>query len=125
MAQVERAKEDGKDSRRQKARQQRSKRTASAGPANIRVQDWVGIAALVTAFAEAGGAIRIGYTRDGGAFAVGCYLGDDYSTEYIRLQEDFTQALEEIATAWLENAGEAYHTEYNRFAQAAKPRKGD
>ena len=40
-----------------------------------------------------GGAIRFGYTRDGGAYAVGLYYGGETCTEYIRPGEDVEQAL--------------------------------
>jgi hypothetical protein len=44
---------------------------------------------LILTATSKGGAIRLGYTRDGGAYAIGLYYGDDYSTQYIRPGEDF------------------------------------
>ena len=35
-----------------------------------------------------GGAVRIGYTRDGGAYSVGIYLDDDRETFYCRPSDD-------------------------------------
>lgn len=55
---------------------------------------------LCLGFAMAGGACRVGLTRDGGAIGIGCYLGDDYSTEYIRPDEDLAQAVRDISQAW-------------------------
>lgn len=55
---------------------------------------------LAIGTALAGGAARIGLTRDGGALAVGMYLGDDYATEYVKPDEDLGQAVREIAQAW-------------------------
>jgi len=123
VAQAERAQENAKQSRRDKQREGRRGRAATTARADLRNGDWLGIAALITAFAEAGGAIRIGFTRDGGALAVGCYLGDDYATEYVRPQEDFRGALIEIAEAWLPDQGIAYHQALQEYEQAAKPRK--
>lgn len=115
MGQNERAAENRKESRRERAREQRGRRATAVAGIDLRVASWVGIAALNIAFAEAGGALRIGYTRDGGALAIGCYLGDDYATEYIRPSEDMDAALLEIAEAWLPNKGEAFHQIYNQF----------
>ena len=53
------------------------------------VADWAGVdrELLVTAIAAVtlgGGAIRFGYTRDGGAFAIGIYDGDDKYTLFAK-----------------------------------------
>lgn len=58
------------------------------------------VVALCIHFALLGGAIRFGLTRDKGALAIGCYLGDDVGTEYIRPQEDVAKACTEIVAAW-------------------------
>jgi hypothetical protein len=42
----------------------------------------------IKAVSDIGGAIRFGYTRDGGSFAVGIYDGDEATTEYVRPTED-------------------------------------
>lgn len=42
----------------------------------------------VAAVAARGGAVRFGYTRDGGAYAVGVYDNGDNETDYIRPSED-------------------------------------
>jgi len=115
MGQNERAAEDRKQSRRDRTRQGRSKRAAEATGVQLRTVDWRSVAALVVAFAENSGAVRIGYSRDGGALAIGCYLGDDYATEYIRPAEDLEAALLEIAEAWLPERGIAYHQLYQEF----------
>lgn len=57
------------------------------------IADWANASALalqgaICAVAFRGGALRLGYTRDGGAFAIGIYLGNDSSTEYVRPDED-------------------------------------
>lgn len=121
MGQAERRAEDARQSRRERAREGRQRRATNAAKASIRGGDWVAIAALITAFAEEGGAVRLGYTRDGGALAVGCYLGDDYATEYVRPNEDIRAALTEIAEAWLAEAGIAYHQLVNEYGRQESP----
>lgn len=44
-----------------------------------------------------GGALRFGYTRDGGAYAIGIYLDGDSETEYVRPDEDIDQWLIDLA----------------------------
>lgn len=50
---------------------------------------------LITTVASRGGAIRFGYTRDGGAYAVGLYYGSESKTVYCRPGEDLEAFLEE------------------------------
>lgn len=57
------------------------------------VADWQGVnpvnlVRLIAVASAKGGALRLGYTRDGGAYAVGVYAGSNYFTDYIRPQED-------------------------------------
>jgi hypothetical protein len=42
------------------------------------------------------GAIRLGYTRDGGAYSVGVYAGDEYFTDYVRPGEDIDAYLQDL-----------------------------
>lgn len=118
MGQHERETENKRQSRRDKAKDGRSRRAAATAKLELRQCNWVYIAALTTAFADEGGAVRWGYTRDAGALAVGCYLGDDYATEYIRPSEDFELAVQEIAEAWLENQGQNFHQALQVYARA-------
>lgn len=122
MGQQERQRENARESRRERAKQQRGRRAANSSGVSLRDGDWIAIAALITTFAEAGGAVRIGFTRDGGAFAIGCYLGDDYATEYVRPSEDFRTALLEIGEAWLPENGMAYHQAIMEFEQKGNRR---
>lgn len=74
---------------------------------NSETADWgsCDAALLVNAIQKAakkGGALRFGYTRDGGAYAVGVYAGGDYFTDYIRPSEDIDAYLREIAGAFEE-----------------------
>lgn len=51
----------------------------------------------ITAVAQKGGALRFGYTRDGGAYAIGIYGDGDPYTEYVSPQEDMHEHLGGIA----------------------------
>lgn len=50
----------------------------------------------ISAAASVGGALRFGYSRDGGAYAVGIYGDGDPYTEFVRPSEDFDLFLDEI-----------------------------
>jgi hypothetical protein len=52
------------------------------------------IAKLVDVVTSRGGAVRFGYTRDGGAYAVGFYYGDESKTDYCRPSDDVEGFLE-------------------------------
>jgi hypothetical protein len=52
----------------------------------------------ITAVAQKGGALRLGYTRDGGAYAIGIYGDGDPYTEYISPTEDVNEHLRSIAS---------------------------
>ena len=52
--------------------------------------------AAVHYMAEAGGAIRFGKTRDGGAIAIGLYDGDEKRTEYLAPEDDIDQLMIEL-----------------------------
>lgn len=57
----------------------------------------------VAAVSYRGGALRLGYTRDGGAYAIGIYLSNDSYTEYLRPGDDLDQyfrALIEDMETW-------------------------
>lgn len=47
--------------------------------------------------AALGGALRFGYTRDGGAYAIGIYLDGEAETEYVRPDENIDQWLRDLA----------------------------
>jgi len=50
----------------------------------------------VAALGAHGGAMRLGYTRDGGAYAIGIYDGDDKQTVYVSPNESVEEVLQEI-----------------------------
>ena len=65
------------------------------------VADWTSVDAnviqrVVSAFSAAGGAVRFGYSRDGGAYSLGVYLEDDHETLYFKPYEDVSVKLTEL-----------------------------
>jgi len=50
---------------------------------------------LISTVTSRGGAVRFGYTRDGGAYALGLYYGSDNQTAYCRPTENLQDFLEE------------------------------
>jgi hypothetical protein len=58
------------------------------------------LAYCVAAVAQRGGALRLGYTRDGGAFSVGVYGDGEPYTEYVSPKEDINEFLREVAEDW-------------------------
>jgi hypothetical protein len=76
------------------------------------VADWGGVneKVLVKAIETAskkGGALRLGYTRDGGAYAIGVYAGSNYFTDYVRPSEDIDSYLTALTASFEEYTGEA------------------
>ena len=51
---------------------------------------------LVCVVAVEGGAVRFGYTRDGGAYSIGLYLGTDSKTYYCNDAEGINEQLKEL-----------------------------
>lgn len=65
------------------------------------VADWASVPGelllnAVAALAASGGAMRLGYTRDGGAYAVGIYGDGEPFTEYRGPGEEIEQFLQEV-----------------------------
>jgi hypothetical protein len=103
MAQVERKQEEKKAGQRERAMQKRESHRRDTGVFQLTLPVNVATLCLTNVMANAGGALRVGFTRDGGALALGMYLGDDYATEYVRPNEDAWEALSEIAGLWVED----------------------
>ena len=55
---------------------------------------------VVEIISKKGGAVRLGYTRDGGAYAVGVYAGSNYFTDYIRPSEDIEEYLNSVVESF-------------------------
>jgi len=65
------------------------------------VADWANASAdltlqLVCRVAAQGGAVRYGYTRDGGAYSIGLYLGEGSKTYYCNEKEGIDETLREL-----------------------------
>lgn len=58
----------------------------------------------IAAAGNVGGAIRCGYSRDGGAYAIGIYGDGDPYTEFVRPAEDLNQFLVDITELFEELA---------------------
>jgi hypothetical protein len=113
-------KQSAAQNRRAKQKETRRGRAVAAGKAS-----WEAVAAppyiaAIIVASESAGALRLGVTRDGGAFAVGCYAGEDYKTEYIRPDEDWEQAWYDIVEAWWPEKLGRYGELLQRWAQAAR-----
>ena len=106
----DRAKDTHEENKRAKRKQARSRRGEDKPKYDARSIDWYAIIALTEAICNRQGALRIGFTRDGGALALGIYLGDDYATEYIRPDEDLRDACAEVSDAWLGRDDTTYST---------------
>jgi len=50
----------------------------------------------IEAAASVGGALRCGYSRDGGAYAIGIYGDGEPYTEFVRPSEDIEQFLQNV-----------------------------
>lgn len=68
---------------------------------NVEVADWASASAeaikkAIESAGAVGGALRFGYSGDGGAYAVGCYFDGESWTEFIRPAEDIDNFLEQV-----------------------------
>lgn len=80
--------------------EQRRNRRSNKGIAEA--ADWGGADAkllqrVIAAIGKHGYAVRFGYTRDGGAYAIGVLGDGDPFTEYVRPNEDIDSYLEGLA----------------------------
>jgi len=89
------ASNDGKSTKHFKSRGLNRKSATTA--------DWVTADALtlqraISAAAITGGALRFGYSRDGGAYAIGIYGDGEPYTEFLKPGEDLDEFLCEVIT---------------------------
>ncbi len=68
--------------------------TRAGGAADWSGADPTKVFRLVCVVAHAGGATRLGYTRDGGAYSIGIYLGGDSKTYYCNEKEGIDEKLQ-------------------------------
>lgn len=78
-------------------RRRRGSNAGLRGAANWILVDAEMLQYTITAVAQKGGALRLGYTRDGGAYAIGIYGDGEPYTEYVSPQEDVNEHLRGIA----------------------------
>jgi hypothetical protein len=71
---------------------------AKTGVSSWDTVDAGSIRMVISALTKAGGAIRFGVSRDGGALSVGVYLGDTYFTDWLRPDDDVEQYLEDLVS---------------------------
>lgn len=69
-------------------RQRRNTSVSKGSPADWGSVDGALLSRAVAAVAKRGGALRLGYTRDGGAYAVGIYGDGEPFTEYVPPSDD-------------------------------------
>lgn len=60
------------------------------------------VTAAINAVASRGGAVRFGFTRDGGAYAIGVYMDGDSFTDYVKPSEDIDEYLRQFIDTWAE-----------------------
>ena len=78
----------------------RAARASSRGVADWGNADPAILTATIARVAFTGGAIRFGYTADGGAYAVGIYGDGDPYTDYIRPDEDINEYFKELYASY-------------------------
>lgn len=78
-------------------KQQRRRNRGQADKADWGAADSTKVIAAICAVTKHGFAIRFGYTRDGGAFALGIVGDGDPFTEFVRPTEDIDLFLDGIA----------------------------
>lgn len=95
--------QDKRDDSRRKAQENKVRRfTDNRGGTSA---DWETVDAMVltraiAAVSAMGGAIRLGYTRDGGAYALGIYGDGEPFTVYVSPKEDINAELEGIRATY-------------------------
>ena len=72
--------------------EQRDAKRKQRVAANSGIADWASaspslLQRAVTAVARCGGALRLGYSRDGGVYSIGVYYNGESETDYVRESE--------------------------------------
>ena len=88
---------DRAETRKFKLELNRAKREADTGKADWALANPEKILDVIQIISSKGGAIRFGYTRDGGAYAIGLYMGGQGDTVYVRPSEDIDRYLSDLA----------------------------
>lgn len=90
----------GTDKHEAEKRSPRRRRNQARGTADYAVLDANLLLQAVCNVSKHGGALRFGYTSDGGAFAIGIYGDGDPYTDYVKPTEDLDAYFRELAEAW-------------------------
>lgn len=83
-----------KAAKKETKRLRRLEGASSGGAADWSSADALVLQRAIRVVADMGGALRLGYTRDGGAYAVGIYGDGEPFTEYVPPSEDITHYLQ-------------------------------
>jgi len=88
-----------RENRKAKAQEKRIRRAHNSGATTP--ADWSGvdgeiISKAIAAIAGHGGALRLGYTRDGGAYSIGFYGDGEPFTEYVSPNDDIEAYLKGV-----------------------------
>jgi len=75
------------------------------GVQNGQIADWASVdgellRGVIATVAYQGGALRFGYTRDGGAYAIGILGDGEPYTEYVKPNEDINEYLRGLNERW-------------------------
>jgi hypothetical protein len=101
MGQAKNAKIDAKDKVKESRRNALERRVqGSSGGADWNSANAQLLVRAIERVALSGGALRFGYTRDGGAYAIGVYGDGEPYTLYISPRDDINGVLEGIVEAW-------------------------
>jgi len=92
----ERNKKDDRAKEREQAKKRRERFTGNGNGADWSEADGELLRKAVAAIAKNDGAVRLGYSRDGGAYSVGIYGDGDPFTEYVPCTEDINTYLREL-----------------------------
>ncbi len=90
------------------------------------IADWGAVDAdvirrAISAASFVGGALRFGYSRDGGAYAVGIYGDGEPYTEFIKPSEEPEAFLEDVITFFESVADDQAAARTNGHSHAAPP----
>lgn len=94
---------DKRDERNRKSAENKARRFTNdrgSEPADWDMVDMAVLRSAIAAVSAMGGAIRLGYTRDGGAYAIGIYGDGEPFTVYVSPKEDINAELEGIRSTY-------------------------
>lgn len=87
---------DDRKKKSEETKRRRRENIRNDGVADWETADGALVLRAVATVARMGGAIRLGYTRDGGAYAIGIYGDGEPFTEYVPPDEDLNEFMKGI-----------------------------